>query len=451
MPGPSSSTVSRTCPSTRSTDARTWVPGGVWRIAFSTRFSVRRCSSSRAPSTYGAVGVDRQLVAVGDDAELAGRLDEHLADVGRRVRRLARGVVAGQQQQVGDEPAHAPRRAQRRVRGLLLLAVEALGQQLEVGEHARQRRAQLVRGVGDELALAAQRVLGLAARGVERVEHAVQRARELGDLVVGLDGGDLLGGVARALDLARGRRQRRDRRHRAAGDHEPGEQRQPGAAEHADDEKQAQAPDGRVDGGQRARVLQVERDEDDLVAGARDLARLDEVAVLLGALDESRPSRGAGRSPSCAPCCRAARRRAGRSARSSRRRRSRPAAGRGRRARSCRARLPETSAVVLDPRLQRGRPASRDLALEVLVQALRVRPPTAPAKPHRITSVSSAEPPASRQRIGICLGAENVACAADRMEETRLIAGFQLPSQVRYEDLDGVRRGKRIVAPHLFQ
>ena len=33
----------------------------------------------------------------------------------------------------------------------------------------------------------------------------------------------------------------------------------------------------------------------------------------------------------------------------------------------------------------------------------------------RITHVSSAEPPASRQRIGIDLYAENVARAADRM------------------------------------
>src|SRR6478672_5845182 len=82
---------------------------------------------------------------------------------------------------------------------------------------------------------------------------------------------------------------------------------------------------------------------------------------------------------------------------------------------------------------------------------LDVRPPTAPAKPQRITSVSSADPPASRQRMGICLGAENVACAADRMEETRLIAGFELPSEVGHEHLDGVRRGERIVAPDLFE
>ena len=59
-------------------------------------------------------------------------------------------------------------------------------EQLEVGEHRRQRRAQLVRGVGDELALAVQRRLRLAARVVERREHRLQRAGQLGDLVLGL-------------------------------------------------------------------------------------------------------------------------------------------------------------------------------------------------------------------------------------------------------------------------
>src|SRR3954449_114536 len=82
---------------------------------------------------------------------------------------------------------------------------------------------------------------------------------------------------------------------------------------------------------------------------------------------------------------------------------------------------------------------------------LDVSPPTIPAKPQRMMSVSSAEPPARRQPIGTCLGAENVACAADRMEETRLIAGFKLPSEVGYEDLDGVRRRERIVPPDLFE
>ena len=67
---------------------------------------------------------------------------------------LAAGVGAREQQQVGDQPAHPAARAQRGGGGLALLAVQRLLEQLEVGQHRRQRRAQLVRGVGDELALA---------------------------------------------------------------------------------------------------------------------------------------------------------------------------------------------------------------------------------------------------------------------------------------------------------
>ena len=54
---------------------------------------------------------------------------------------------------------------------------QRLLEQLEVGQHRGQRRAQLVRGVGDELALARQRGLGLRARLVERVQHRLERAR----------------------------------------------------------------------------------------------------------------------------------------------------------------------------------------------------------------------------------------------------------------------------------
>src|SRR3569623_1971043 len=73
------------------------------------------------------------------------------------------------------------------------------------------------------------------------------------------------------------------------------------------------------------------------------------------------------------------------------------------------------------------------------------------AKPQRMTRVSAADPPASRQRIGRRLYAEYVARAADRMEEPRLATGFELPSQVGDEDLDrgGDREG--VVAPHLVE
>src|SRR4051812_13467108 len=80
-----------------------------------------------------------------------------------------------------------------------------------------------------------------------------------------------------------------------------------------------------------------------------------------------------------------------------------------------------------------------------------VSTPTIAAKPQRITSVRAAEPPASRQRIGRRLYAEDVPRAADRMEEPRLATGFQLPSQVGHEDLDRVGDRERVVAPDLVE
>ena len=186
-------------------ETRIAVPGGVWRSAFSSRLIVRRCSSSRAPIDDRRVDVERDLVVGAHRPELAGRLDDDLGEIARLARDHARGVGARQQQQVGDQPAHALRGAQRRARRLALVAVQRFGEQLEVGEHARQRRAQLVRGVGHELALAGEHRLGLRAGGVELAQHSLQRARELGDLVVGLRLGHAAGGVARARDLGGGR------------------------------------------------------------------------------------------------------------------------------------------------------------------------------------------------------------------------------------------------------
>src|SRR4051812_34703757 len=80
-----------------------------------------------------------------------------------------------------------------------------------------------------------------------------------------------------------------------------------------------------------------------------------------------------------------------------------------------------------------------------------VNVPTITAKPSRITSVSAAEPPARRQRIGWRLYAEYVARAADRMEESRLATGFKLPSKIRDEHLDGVRDRERVIAPNLIE
>src|SRR3954468_24545686 len=80
-----------------------------------------------------------------------------------------------------------------------------------------------------------------------------------------------------------------------------------------------------------------------------------------------------------------------------------------------------------------------------------VRTPTITANPSRITSVSAAEPPARRQRIGSRLYAEDVARAADRMKEHWFATGFELSAEVGDEHLDRVRDGEGVVTPHLVE
>ena len=234
MPGPSSSTTSVGCPSRMPLDATMCVPGGVWLSALSSRFRISRCRSSPKPSTGAGSAFDRHArdrrarVRVRPAASVrCGR------EVGQTAGLLAADVGACEQQQVGDEPAHAARRAQRRFGGLGLFAVELVGEQLEVREHARERRAQLVGGVGDELALARQRGLALVTGGVKRAEHRLERARQIGDLVLGLRVRDSQRRVARALDLARCLGQLDDRAHRALGHEQPREHRQDRAGQNA--------------------------------------------------------------------------------------------------------------------------------------------------------------------------------------------------------------------------
>jgi len=96
---------------------------------------------------------------------------------------LARIVAARELEQAGDQIAHLVRlplevgeetAARVRIEALLLL------QHLDVRLHARQRRTQLVRGVGDESALCVERLL-------ERREHCVERAAEPRQLVAAAD------------------------------------------------------------------------------------------------------------------------------------------------------------------------------------------------------------------------------------------------------------------------
>src|SRR3954470_13546866 len=108
-----------------------------------------------------------------------------------------------------------------------------------------------------------------------------------------------------------------------------------------------------------------------------------------------------------------------------------------------------TSSASMDRCSSSAAPATWRLKSDSI--CLVVSTPTIAAKPHRITRVRTAEPPASRQRIGSRLYAEDVACAADRMKEPGLATGFQLPPEIGHEHLDRVRDRERVVAPHLVE
>ena len=84
-------------------------------------------------------------------------------------------------------------------------------ERLDVGPQAGDRRAQLVAGVGDQLALGVDRAL-------ERVERGVEAAGQPGELVVALDL-HALGQVGLGGEASVRRVKRRDRRERGAGDH----------------------------------------------------------------------------------------------------------------------------------------------------------------------------------------------------------------------------------------
>src|SRR3954468_10426084 len=80
-----------------------------------------------------------------------------------------------------------------------------------------------------------------------------------------------------------------------------------------------------------------------------------------------------------------------------------------------------------------------------------VSSPTATAKVQRIAKVSAADVRARRQRMERRSSTEDVARAADRVQQARLAARLELAAQVGDEDLDRVRLRERVVAPDLVE
>ena len=174
-PGPWSRTSSAPSRSATSTTP----PGGLNAAALSSTLLTAR------PSRSGTPAIDARL-ELGPEADAGAwrraRATASATSASRRHvldRRVAL-VAAGQLDEVAHEPAEllglADHVAQQRA-PLALLELGAGEQDLHVGPQRGHRRAQLVRGVGHELALG-----GL--RGLHAIEHRVEALRHPADLVL---------------------------------------------------------------------------------------------------------------------------------------------------------------------------------------------------------------------------------------------------------------------------
>ena len=179
----------------------------LYLIALSTRFEIARSAMCGRTSTgTGAVGddLDRPTRAPVRPTATASAASSSERDRLRLL--LVARPVGGELDELGDEVGELVDLELDALRGRAVRwsGVEPIGavEELGVGPQARERRAQLVARVGDELLL-------LPPRGRERVDHRREARGEAADLAAALPRdrraevlgrGDALGGVAQSLD-----------------------------------------------------------------------------------------------------------------------------------------------------------------------------------------------------------------------------------------------------------
>ena len=149
-----------------------------WRAALATRWSTARRTADSSPTT-GGTPADPTTTSTGTRAAAtprrAPRRRATTSPPARRDRARARRrgrAAAGRRR----GPAAGRARAPAAVAARMPVRVDRPSGDLELGAHHGDRRAQLVRGVGHELAARRRRRL-------EPAEHPVHRACQLGDLV----------------------------------------------------------------------------------------------------------------------------------------------------------------------------------------------------------------------------------------------------------------------------
>ena len=232
-PGPSSSTLSRR-DARRSRLRHGCVRRrGPCRRAFSTRFESARSSAAGSARTVAGSAATSTSGAANERAS-SSRPDLLLGRQRRLLPREREQVVGKAREPVGvglEVVDQLRRRAvTREVR--------------DVPAQRGQRRAQLVRRVGEEAALG-------VARALEAGEHRVQRRREPADLVVRCGLGQPPPCVAGPLDLARRAGEPRERLQRAAHQERDGERADRGGGEPGEHGQRVQRADRLGDVGRR--------------------------------------------------------------------------------------------------------------------------------------------------------------------------------------------------------
>ena len=132
----------------------------------------------------GADARDHVAFRVGR-ARIADRVVDHRREVDGRAVERPPLIEPREQQQVVDEQSHAPclvLDAPHREQHVLARHVGIALQQLRVAAHRRQRRAQLVRRVGDEMAETLLHRLALGEGALDLTEHLVECQTEAADL-----------------------------------------------------------------------------------------------------------------------------------------------------------------------------------------------------------------------------------------------------------------------------
>ncbi len=241
MPGPSSETSITTKSPSRRARTSTAVPGGVCTSAFWIRLSTSRCSSSPGASTTSGPPCCTSTVSpwpsATDAASPAASRTTAPAFTGSR--RATRPASAR-----ASSSRSATSRRMRRDDRSADPAISASSPWSSAASSSRFARM-LVSGVRSSCeASATKRRWRSSASSVSvrawpsAREHLLERARQVGDLVVRYRLRQLHVRVARARDRLGRLGEPRDRRDRTPREREPGQQREHRSAEHADEQEQ---------------------------------------------------------------------------------------------------------------------------------------------------------------------------------------------------------------------